>query len=431
MLTNVGVWSPDSQWIVYDVRSDPAGSTFDGTTIERVHVESGQIEVLYESRSEAHCGVATYCGNAEKVVFIHGPDKPDPDWQYAAYHRRGVVVQTSRPGRAINLDARNLVPPFTPGALRGGTHVHTFSGDGLWVAFTYEDHILATAETDASAEPNQRNVGICVPVDPRTPESNFANQGITVPRSHRRNHDGSHFAVLVTETIPNPRPGSGQISKAFSDGWIGRNGYLRSNGRRQEKAIAFQGHVLTESGNSIAEVFVVDIPNDVSRPGPAGPLEGTQVRRPRPPLGTVQRRLTYSADRKYPGIQGVRHWLRSSPDGSQIAFLMRDDDGVVQLWTISPLGGAPDQVTNNQHDISSAFSWTPDGQYIAHTMDESVCITQVASGTTQRLTKPNLEHPLRPEACVVSPTGRQIAYLRQVPTQGGTWNQIFVCPIPN
>jgi hypothetical protein len=31
-----GVWSPDSRWIVYDTRSDPAGAVFDGETIEAV-----------------------------------------------------------------------------------------------------------------------------------------------------------------------------------------------------------------------------------------------------------------------------------------------------------------------------------------------------------------------------------------------------------
>ena len=36
MLTNVAVWSSDSRWIVYDTRSSPDGSGFDGTRIERV-----------------------------------------------------------------------------------------------------------------------------------------------------------------------------------------------------------------------------------------------------------------------------------------------------------------------------------------------------------------------------------------------------------
>ena len=47
VLTNSGVWSPDSRWIVYDVRSTPDGSSFDGTRIERVEVDTGRVEVVY------------------------------------------------------------------------------------------------------------------------------------------------------------------------------------------------------------------------------------------------------------------------------------------------------------------------------------------------------------------------------------------------
>ena len=41
VLTNVGVWSPDSKWVVYDTRSDAAGAVFDGDRIEQVNVERG------------------------------------------------------------------------------------------------------------------------------------------------------------------------------------------------------------------------------------------------------------------------------------------------------------------------------------------------------------------------------------------------------
>ena len=51
ILTNAAVWSPDGKWIVYDVRSDPSGSLFDGTRIERVNVETGEVQVLYEART--------------------------------------------------------------------------------------------------------------------------------------------------------------------------------------------------------------------------------------------------------------------------------------------------------------------------------------------------------------------------------------------
>src|SRR5205823_11573568 len=129
--------------------------------------------------------------------------------------------------------------------------------------------------------------------------------------------------------------GSDQIKRACEEGWIGTNGYVRADGARQRHALAFQGQVLTMGGETISEVYVVDLPEDLTQPG-EGPLAGTETRRPCPPKGTHQRRLTFTADRKYPGLQGPRHWLRTSPEGSRIAFLMKDDDGAVQLWTVSP-----------------------------------------------------------------------------------------------
>ena len=418
ILTNIGVWSPDSQWITYDVRSDPAGDKFDGRRIERVHVESGEVQVLFESRNKANCGVVTTSPTDDRVIFIHGPENPNDRWQYAAFHRRGVMLHATSPDTHENLDARDIVAPFTPGALRGGTHVHTFSGDGKWVAFTYEDHILATANDEPThRESNQRNIGISVP-----------NRPVKPAHTHPRNHDGSHFSVLATRTTSRPRPGSNDITRAFSDAWVGTDGYLRADGSRQERAIAFQGHVLTRSGETISEVFVVDLPDDVTKPSETGPLQGTPRQRPQPPAGTKQRRLTFTANRKHPGIQGVRHWLRSSPDGSKIAFLMKSDDGTSQLWTVSPNGGEAKQLTGNSTSISSAFSWNTDGTMIAHTMNGSVCVTIAETGKTIQLTAEQ-QSPLRPEACVFSPDGTKVAYVRHVSGKYQSWNQIFVVDV--
>ena len=37
-LTNINTWTPDSQWLVFDVR--PSGASFTGETIERVNVHT-------------------------------------------------------------------------------------------------------------------------------------------------------------------------------------------------------------------------------------------------------------------------------------------------------------------------------------------------------------------------------------------------------
>jgi hypothetical protein len=298
LLTNTSVWSADGKWIVYDVRSDEAGSVFDGDRIERVNVETGEVEELFRSGNGAKCGVVTCGPVGDEVVFILGPEHPTKEWDYGADRRQGVVVAG---GRRHNLDARDLTPPFTPGALRGGSHVHVFSPDGKLVSFTYNDHIVNV---------DQRNVGVSV-----------LGRGVKVKKDHPRNHDGQAFSVLVTRTTAKPRPGSDEIRRAFEDAWVGREGYAKVAGTRQRRAIAFQGEVMTKEGAAISEVFIVDLPEDLTVAG-NGPLEGTATELPAPPRGTVQRRLTFTAGRKYPGISGPRHWLRSSPDGSQIAFLM-------------------------------------------------------------------------------------------------------------
>ena len=421
ILTNVNIWSPDGNWIVYDTRSDAAGEKFDGDTIEIVNVETREVREIYRAKNGAHCGVATFSPKDLRVVFILGPEHPTTDWQYSPWHRQGVVVHIEHPDVALPLDARNIVPPFTAGALRGGTHVHVFDADGQWVSFTYEDQVLA--EFDAAADKrlhdiNQRNVGVSVPI-----------RNVNVPRSHLRNHDGSMYSVLVTRTVNAPRAGSDEISRAFEDAWVGTHGYIRNDGMHQHRAIAFQGNVVTPKGDVISEVFVVDIPNEVSQAGD-DPLEGTQTTRPAPPRGTVQRRLTRTSDRHYPGVQGPRHWLRSAPDGSRIAFLMRDDVGVVQIWTVSPIGGEPQQLTHNPFSVASAFSWSSDGKWIAYAADSSIFISDTTTGEATRLTKRAEDATApRPEACVISPDGHRIAYMRPVQSDGDTHNQIFVADV--
>ncbi len=439
MLTNSGVWSPDSRWIVYDTRSSPDGSVFDGTRIERVEVDTGRIELLYESRNGACCGVVTASPVDDRMVFILGPEQPTADWQYGPAHRQGALVRASQPGVIEPLDARDLVPPFTAGALRGGSHVHVYSPDGRLVSFTYEDAVLdGPPSAGVPHEKNLRGVGVSVCGKP-----------VTVPRTHARNHDGTAFSVLVTQLTDEPTPGSDEISKAFEEAWIGTHGYLRPDGTRQRHALAFQGHVVVRDAASgelktVSEVFVCDLPDDLDAMAAAGegPLAGTPTCRPAPPRGVIQRRLTFTADRSHPGIDGPRHWLRSSPDGSRIVFLMRDDLGIVQLFTVSPNGGQPVQVTHDTWSVASSFSWSVDGRRIAYVADASVCVVDVASGASTRLTDRTIPVPPRPEACVFSPDGRRIAFMRSVPVplpaggpQSGdpaaaAHNQIFVVDVP-
>ena len=121
-----------------------------------------------------------------------------------------------------------------------------------------------------------------------------------------------------------------------------------------------------------------------------------------------------------------------------IACLLRDDRGIVQLFTVSPNGGVPVQRTRDDWPVASSFTWSPDGRRIAYVADGSIFVVDVASGTSARLTVRDAVAPPRPEACVFSPDGRRIAFMRSMAgrsTQRGdpeaaVHNQIFVVDAP-
>ena len=228
--------------------------------------------------------------------------------------------------------------------------------------------------------------------------------------------------MCVTRLSDEPPPESEEIMKAFEEAWVGTAGYVRGDGTRQRYALACQGLVRSRTGDCVSEVFVVDLPVDPVGLEAAGdePLAGTAVTRPGVPRGVRQRRLTRTTDRRSPGLQGPRHWLRSCPDGSLIACLMQDDEGVVQLFAVQTATGDLRQITRDPWDVGSAFSWSPDGGRIAYIADGAVMTVDIASGRSRRLTSRTAVSP-RPEACVFSPDGRSIAYMRTL-----THNQLFV-----
>ncbi|MGH1476199.1 DUF3748 domain-containing protein [Yersinia proxima] len=399
-LTNINVWTPDSQWLAYDVR--PNGSTFSGLTIERVNCITGEIEVIYRAQHGAYVGVVTVSpDNPARYVFIHGPEHPDSHWHYDFHHRRGVIVTEPDRELAVTLDAMDITPPFTPGALRGGSHVHVFSPDGSRLSFTYNDHVLH--EQDPALD--CRNVGVALPL-----------HGVNPPKQHPREYDGSHFCVLVTRTTPTPLAGSDQINRAYEEGWIGSLGYLKTDGTRQRWALVFIGDTLSAQGEKIPEIFIADLPEhdrDYARAGEE-PLEGTQTTMPAPPAGVRQRRLTFTAERRFPGLAiSPRHWLRTSPDGSAIACLMKDDEGVVQLWLVSPNGGEPRQLTFTEGGIQSAFSWHPQGHSLTFVCDNSVMQCDSTTGQLRRLTARSAVAPMT-DAVVFSPDGTKVAFMREI-----------------
>ncbi|WP_230274873.1 DUF3748 domain-containing protein [Rhodopirellula halodulae] len=413
-LTNTNVWSHDGQWIYYDVRSDPLGAVFDGPQIERVNVRTREVEVIYRSSDNACVGVVTASPTDNRIAFIHGPEHPTEAWSYAAYHRRGVVMRPGESGLPSNLDARNVVAPYTAGALRGGSHVHVWDRRGEWVSFTYEDHVLATSA--GGTQTNQRNIGVSIPAP-----------SVVVPKSHPRNHDGTHFSVVATRTHDQPTPGSDQIAKAYEDAWVGSDGYLNHLGTRQSKALAFIGDVAGDDSNEwIPELYLVDLPGDLTVEG-EGPLAGTASTRPFPPAGAMQRRLTRTTHRKHPGLAtDVRHWPRSRPDGTEIFCLMRDDEGVIQLCGVSTANGSLRQITYGSESVASAFTVHPSGQFVACVIGDEVCEVTLDGGVSRCLARQDADQRFLPFAVVYSPDGKMVAFGAAAKHGEDWWNQVYV-----
>lgn len=403
-LTNIHSWTPDSQWLVFDVR--PCGASFTGQTIERVNIHSKEVQVLYRAPAQSHVGVVTVNPQPpERYVFIHGPEHPDADWHYDFHHRRGVVLEG---GQLTGLDAMDITAPYTPGALRGGSHVHVWSPDGALVSFTYNDHVLH--ERDPALD--LRNVGVAVPCGPVTPGGH-----------HPREYSGSHWCVLVSETTPTPRPGSDEICRAYEEGWVGEQGYTRAPGEHPRRALAFIGDTLSVNGEKVPELFIVDLPDSEAGWKQAGafPLQGTPDRMPAPPAGVVQRRLTFTHQRRYPGlVTSPRHWVRSSPSAEWIACLMKDDQGVVQLWLVSPLGGEPRQLTHGTRGVESAINWHPSGRCLGFVQQGRVVLCDARSGEIIPLS-PAGETPVSGDAVVFSPDGQYVAWMQEA----GGFRQLF------
>lgn len=396
-LTNINSWTPDSQWLAFDVR--PSGASFTGETIERVNILTGDVEIIYRASEGSHVGVVTVNPqNPERYAFIHSPENPDANWHYDFHRRRGVIVDA---GQSVTLDALDITPPFTPGALRGGTHVHVWSQDGSRLSFTYNDSVLH--ELDPRLD--LRNIGVALPCGP-----------VNVPKHHPREYDGSHFCVLVSKTTVDPQPGSDEINRAYEEGWVGKQGYMTAEGSEQRWALAFIGDTCSHSGEKVPELFIVDLPDELAafQQAAAEPLCGTSATMPAPPKGVRQRRLTFTSQNPYPGLVNLpRHWVRSSPDGSQLAFLMRDAEGVVQLWVISPNGGESRQVTDGELGVQSAFNWHPSGKVLGFIQQGRIVLCDVQDGRVTPLTSPEPQQ-LSPDAVVFSPDGQYVAWMQDV-----------------
>nr|MBI1231565.1 DUF3748 domain-containing protein [Cytophagales bacterium] len=414
-------FSPDDQWIVYDTRPNPAGIA-QNSKIEKVHIASLKQEVIYQLAEATPygpgVGAVSYHPFLPKVAFIHGLEPAIEKTPYAAHRRTGVIFDERLPASLHFMDSRDIFPPYTAGALRGGTHRHQWSADGDWIGFTYNDAVMVDLEAKTGQKHDLRTVGVSKRIGPK----------VTVkPDSFGENIQGEWFSAVVVSVVADPKPGSDEISKAYEDWWVGTKGYRKRDGSLQ-RARAFIGDLVSAEGNLLSEVFIVDIPEDIHVPGHGGPLEGTLTSMPAPPLGARVHRLTHTADKRYPGVSpSPRHWLSSSSDGSYISFLAKDDSGVVQVFLISPLGGVPIQATTHASDVQSMVRWHPEFPKFAYVCDNSLFLAEVsASGKVSAPVRITEKHPDAPFAHCWSRKGDMIAFNRYVGEGANRYIQVFV-----
>ncbi len=220
-------------------------------------------------------------------------------------------------------------------------------GSHVHIWHPHGDWIRFTYDDDV--ESTGRNIAVAIPGT------------VAVLRTHPRNRDGNYFSKILTRTDEN-------LQRACEECWVGTS-----------RAIAFQGTV-----GGVVEVCVVE-------------------------LDSHYQQLTQTSARCHRGIQGPRHWLQS--DGERIACLMKDDAGIVQLWTVTLIGQLR-QLTRCQQGIQSAFTWH--GKRIAAVADGCVSVIDDQSGSVTPLSPASTpDDTIRPEACVFAPGGQRIAYVRR------------------
>jgi Tol biopolymer transport system component len=509
------IFSPDGKWLVFDTRNDDTHISRTGS-ICKLNITTKEIIEIYKTKNQSMhgpgVGAAAWNPVNDQIIFIHGLLNCNEEKPYGFTRRFGAIISGNHEAgenaeigvrqQCYHAEGRNIQEPFTKGALRGGTHAHTWSADGKWISFTYNDYLMECLEKTSSSERKDlRTIGVMTMVE-NIHEDHEAGEnaeigvrsinlkGTVAERASSRlrrtndrsvlkvhedheddenaeigvrqqcpaeNFRGTYFAVVAAEITENPKFGSDEIERAFDECWLGKNGYTKDNstvqnGSQQTRAIAFQGNVRSADGTLVTEVFIADIPSDITQSLADKLLEGTLSTRPNVPAGLIQRRVTFTTERKHPGLQGPRFRLRSSADGSLIYFLMKDDNGIVQIYSVSSAENTKNtivkqplkQITNFKYSIQSQFNLSPDDKYISVVSNNQIYLVSTQDETTAQraaswsqdgsMTSIGEKYNER-EAPINgihwSPDGKSLIYNRYVFIEDDYYIQIFQRLIPS
>jgi hypothetical protein len=415
-INSTEVFSADDQWIVYDSRLIDSGIGAAGE-VAMVNTVTGEIKKLYQTQNQTKfgpgVGAVTFSPKGDQVLFIHGIRNANEANPYAMTRRTGVAVNVNQPLVPHFFDARSMKAPFVQGALRGGTHAHTWSSDG-WISYTYNDYLIEQSAKQGGAAKDLRTIGISIPGKKVEVQDDGSGE----------NNSGEMYSLIVAEVKDNPTPGTDEIDKAFDECWIGKNGYVKSDGSRQKRAIAYQGNVRDTDGTVKTQIFVVDIPDDIlAQTEDLAISDDPGVRLP-VSEAFKSRRITQLEK----GVSSSpRHWLRSSSDGETIAFLAEDDRGIVQIYAVSPNGGAVRQITFNDHSVVGGINFSSDGEKLAYLSDNSVFVTEVKSGRTERISERYPDESAPIGSVNWSNDGKTLAFNRFIADRDGeSYMQIFL-----
>lgn len=393
MLHHNSVFAADSQWIVFDGRNDDTkiGET---STIGIVNVVTGEESEIYQTTNQTKygpgVGAASFSPTENIVVFIHGLNDANQDKPYDITRRFAMAVAIDNPHQGIPMDARDIIAPYTAGSLRGGTHSHCWSPDGTMLSFTYNDEFV---------DADLRNVGVMITTD----------SNVTVPDAHG-NYNGQMYAVLISTLQREPKWGSNEISKAFDECWVGADA----------AKIAFQGHTRNEKGEVITEIYTVDIDaNLILADAAAVGIKGTL---PQVPKGIIQKRLSYTKK----GLSDLRHWLRSSADGSYIYALAKDNDNKNQIVQCTVATGEFKYLTDYPFSISSPINIDANGDKITFVANNNVYLYDIQQRQTTRLTDYTTDDPNIVGAPVFGPKDNVIAFNQFETLAGHTNVQILL-----
>lgn len=463
------IFSPDGRFVYYDTRNRDTDIQVT-SRIERLDLRTSETLVVYETVHPNAWGPgvgAVVCHpNQRRLLFIHGLHNCSQLRPYAMTRRFGALAwDTGGPATVAPAEARIVDGPCLIGALRGGTHAHSWSRDGKTISFTYNDAVVerrARAATitenansgKASAGPVHSTI-----TDLRTVGVMIVGRPGLCPIEDDENFCGEFQSLIVAPVVQHPSPGSDEIDMACEECWVEN---------RPQRTMAFLGRVRTSEGDPIQEVFLaewtdpkLDSENNVvekclvengdsanrhsenrhsanrrsenrvaaAASGPRfapldkeGRLEAWQ--------GVRIRRLT----RTERGISGPRNWLLGSPDGVRIYFPMPDREGIVQIHYVEIDTGTVVQLSHLEHSLENQLAIRGDGQWISGLSNSLPTLVHTTTGETRIVA--NLPHEISKITGAIHflPDGSGLlmhAYTATSKTKSSVnqWLQLWTCSV--